>query len=516
MRALFASQDLQELVEYGFEEPTDENEFNRLTQGKKDLLKSNRKKDSKALVFLYQAVHESVFPRIAAAKTSKEAWQTLKTAYQGMEKVKTAKLQLLRRDFENLCMKESDNIDSFFTHVIGLVTQIRTHGKILEERRIVEKLLRILPSKFDVIVTTIEETKDVSNFSVDELHASLITHEQRLSRNENSSMEHAFKTQMSFGRGRGQGKGNKRGRGRGQNRGGRNSPANVQGRGSNPNQNQGQGSNQPSGQHHAQGQSENDKEQDVPSQNKGKLKNKEVIAAVTQEAFQSVPNDENWLWHLRFGHLNFGGLNLLSRKGMVRGLPLIEKPDSLCEGCILGKQHKESFPSGKRIREKAPLEIVHSDVCGPMQNPSLAGSQYFLTFIDDFTRKTWLYFLKNKSEVFEKLRNFKALVGNQSGLNIKVLRTDRGGEYIFKEFLLFCRDNGIHKQFTARYTPQQNGVAKRKNRAIMDMARSMLKAKHLPNEYWAEAVNCAAYTLNRCPTKAVMNKVLEEAWSGRK
>jgi len=254
MRALFASQDLWELVEDGFKEPTDENEFNRLTQVEKDLLKSYRMKDSKALVFLYQAVHESVFPRIEAAKTSKEAWQTLKTDYQGMEKVKTTKLQSPRRDFENLCMKESDNIDSFFTHVIGLVTQIRSHGEVLEERRIVEKLLRCLPSKFDVIVTTIEETKDFLNFSVDELHASLITHEQRLSRNENSSLEQAFKTQMSFRRGRGQSRGNKRGRGRSQNKGGRNSLANIQGRGSNPNQNQGQGSNQQSGQHHAQGQ----------------------------------------------------------------------------------------------------------------------------------------------------------------------------------------------------------------------------------------------------------------------
>ena len=104
---------------------------------------------------------------------------------------------------------------------------------------------------------------------------------------------------------------------------------------------------------------------------------------------------------------------------MVRGLPLIEKPDSLCEGCILGKQHRESFPSGKCIRAKAPLEIVHSDVCGPMQTPSLVGSQYFLTFIDDFIRKTWVYSLKNKSEVFEKFRNFKALVEKQSGLQIQ-------------------------------------------------------------------------------------------------
>eukprot|EP00253_Pinus_taeda_P025810 PITA_25810 len=212
-----------------------------------------------------------------------------------------------------------------------------------------------------------------------------------------------------------------------------------------------------------------------PLRMKADLKYGEEIAVVTQEAFQSEPKNENWLWHLRFGHLNFRGLNLLNRKRMVRGLPLIEKPDSLSEG-----------------------------------------SHYILTFIDDFTRKTWVYFLKNKSEVFERFCNFKALVENQSGLHIKVLRTDRGGEYISKEFLRFCRENGIHKQFTTRYTSQQNGVAERKNRTIMDMARSMLKAKHLPNDYWAEAVHCAAYILNRCPIKVVMNRVLEEAWSGTK
>lgn len=106
MRALLVSQDLWEFVEDGFEELADENEFNNLTHVEKDLLKRNKKKDSKSLYFLYQAVHESVFPRIAATKGSKGAWQTLQIAYQGMEKVKTTKLQLLRRDFESLCIKE--------------------------------------------------------------------------------------------------------------------------------------------------------------------------------------------------------------------------------------------------------------------------------------------------------------------------------------------------------------------------------------------------------------------------
>ena len=132
--------------------------------------------------------------------------------------------------------------------MIGIVNQIRSHGETLEERRIVEKLLRCLPSKFYVIVTTIEETKDLSQFTVDKLHASLITHEQRLSRDEHSSLEHTFKTQMPSGRGKGQGKG--RGRGRSQNRGGRNSPSHSHGRSNSQNQSHDQCNSQQGGHQH--------------------------------------------------------------------------------------------------------------------------------------------------------------------------------------------------------------------------------------------------------------------------
>eukprot|EP00253_Pinus_taeda_P012844 PITA_12844 len=151
-----------------------------------------------------------------------------------------------------------------------------------------------------------------------------------------------------------------------------------------------------------------------------------------------------------------------------------------------------------------------------MRIPSFARNQYVLTFIDDYTRKTWVYMLKQKSEVFEKFHHFKTLFEKQCGHYIKVLRTDRGGEYIYKDFLCFCIENGIQKQFTTRYTPQQNGVAERKNRTILDMVKSMLKSKQLPHEYSAEAITCAVYILNRCPTKVVMKKIPEEAWSGQK
>jgi len=96
-----------------------------------------------------------------------------------------------------------------------------------------------------------------------------------------------------------------------------------------------------------------------------------------------------------------------------------------------------------------------------MQTPSIVGCTYFMTFIDDFTRKTWIYFLKHKSDAFCCFQQFKSLVEKQSGHFIKVLRTDRGGEYISKEFLSFCKSHGIHKQFTVRYTPQKNGAVRR-------------------------------------------------------
>eukprot|EP00253_Pinus_taeda_P023651 PITA_23651 len=169
MKTLFASQGIWELVETGYAEPTDATALVVLTVAKRDQLKSDMKKDAKALFFLFQSVSESVFPRIAAATKSKEAWDIHKTVYQGMEKVKTSKLQMLRRDFETLSMKESDTIDSFFTQGIGLITQIRSHGEILEERIVVEKILRCLPSRFEAVVVAIEETKDLSQFMVDEL-----------------------------------------------------------------------------------------------------------------------------------------------------------------------------------------------------------------------------------------------------------------------------------------------------------------------------------------------------------
>jgi hypothetical protein len=147
---------------------------------------------------------DSIFSKITGAGTSKQAWDILKSAYQGNDKVKIVKLQTLRMQFETLRMTESKNVDQFMTRVMGIVNQIRLIGESIPDQRIVEKVLRSLPTKFEMVVTAILESKDLSRFSTDELIDSLVTHETRLHLTD-ESIVNAFKTQFSFSRGRGRG-----------------------------------------------------------------------------------------------------------------------------------------------------------------------------------------------------------------------------------------------------------------------------------------------------------------------
>jgi hypothetical protein len=173
--------------------------------------------------------------------------------------------------------------------------------------------------------------------------------------------------------------------------------------------------------------------------------------------------DESWLWHKRFGHLNFHSLKLLHQKNMVQWLPIISEKNEVCEGCTLGKHHRQPFSKGVAWRAKKMLELVHTDVCGPIPTPSHSQNRYFILFIDDYSRMTWVYFMRQKLEVFSIFKKFKCLVEKQSGYFIKVLRSDRGKEYTSNQFYKFCEDEGVERQLTVSYTPQQNGVSERKN-----------------------------------------------------
>lgn len=142
------------------------------------------------------------------------------------------------------------------------------------------------------------------------------------------------------------------------------------------------------------------------------------------------------------------------------------------------------FSSGKSCRAKQKLHLVYADVYELMQTESHGGNRFFLLFIDDYTRMSWVYVIKHKHEVFQCFQNFIAFVERQSGYKLRIRRTNRGGEHVSREFSLFCSKLGIKHELTTPYSPQQNGVAERKNRTLTEKARSMLKASKLPNDFW--------------------------------
>lgn len=232
----------------------------------------------------------------------------------------------------------------------------------------------------------------------------------------------------------------------------------------------------------------------------------------TVAAVDSQKNTE--LWHCRLGHMSEKGMKLLVKSGQIPELKSVEH--QLCESCILGKQKRVSFSKVGKELKKERLELVHTDVWGPAPVSSLGGSYYYVTFIDDSTRKVWVYFMKNKSDVFSVFKKWKALVENETNLKVKCLRSDNGGEYIDADFREYCAVNGIKMVKTIPRTPQENGVAERMNRTLNERARSMRLHAGLPKTFWADAVNTAAYLINRGPSVPLDFKIPEEAWSGKK
>ncbi|KAL3830794.1 hypothetical protein ACJIZ3_019596 [Penstemon smallii] len=227
----------------------------------------------------------------------------------------------------------------------------------------------------------------------------------------------------------------------------------------------------------------------------------------------AASNQNPNLWHQRLGHMSEKGMKIMHSKGKLPNLQSIDI--DMCEDCILGKHKRVSFQTSGRTPKKEKLELVHSDVWGPTTVSSIGGKHYFVTFIDDHSRKVWVYFLKHKSEVFDTFRKWKAMVENETGLQIKKLRTDNGGEYEASIFKKFCYEHGIRMERTVPGTPQQNGVAERMNRTLTERARTMRMQSGLPKMFWAEAVNIAAYLINRSPSVPLEHKIPEEVWSGK-
>ncbi|GJW48913.1 zinc finger, CCHC-type containing protein [Tanacetum coccineum] len=226
--------------------------------------------------------------------------------------------------------------------------------------------------------------------------------------------------------------------------------------------------------------------------------------------------DDAWTWHARLGHANFYTLEMMGKKRMVTGMPCVAHPKQLCNGCVVAKQMRQSFPNKPQWRASKLLKLVHADLCGPITLQSTGGNRYFLLIVDDWCRYMWVYLLKSKDEALAKFKIFKAQVETETRHKVKVLRTNQGDEFNSQAFVKYCQGEGIQRQTTTPYTPQQNGVVEQRNRTVVEMTRSLLKNMNLPDSLWTEAVRHAVYLLNRLPTKAMRDITPYEGWKKRK
>jgi hypothetical protein len=223
------------------------------------------------------------------------------------------------------------------------------------------------------------------------------------------------------------------------------------------------------------------------------------------------------LWHRRLGHTNYGYVKELHSKDMVNGMKIsnMSRPDPICEPCLAGKMHANPFPTSQ-TRATQPLELVHMDLKGPIQVKSIGGYQYWIQFVDDCTRFKCGLGLRKKSEAFAAFLQFKAYAENVHNAKIKVIREDKGSEFMSNVFNQYCIDNGIERQHTVRNRPQQNGDVERANRTVSDQVTSMLNEANLPVQFWFHAFVALLHVLNRTPTAPLLDKTPHEAWLGKK
>ncbi|GKA25650.1 retrovirus-related pol polyprotein from transposon TNT 1-94 [Tanacetum coccineum] len=203
-------------------------------------------------------------------------------------------------------------------------------------------------------------------------------------------------------------------------------------------------------------------------------------------------SSQAWLWHRHLSHLNFDSTNLLSKNDIVTGLPKLKFiKDHLCSSCELGKAKRKSFQTKTTPSSKRRLEILHMDLCGPMRVESFNGKKYILVIVDDYSIYTWTHFLRSKDETPQVLIDFLKPVQRGLHAQVRTVRTDKGTEFLNKTLHQYFAQEGIEHQTSTARTPEQNGVVKRRNRTLVEAARTMLSAAKVPLFFWAEAIATA-------------------------
>ncbi|WVZ80221.1 hypothetical protein U9M48_027714 [Paspalum notatum var. saurae] len=218
------------------------------------------------------------------------------------------------------------------------------------------------------------------------------------------------------------------------------------------------------------------------------------------------PSADKWKWHRRLGHLSFDLLVRLSSMGLIRGLPKLRaEKDLVCHPCRHDKMVAASHIPVSQVMTPYPGELLHMDTVGPARVASVSGKWYVLVVVDDFLRFSWVFFMEFKDEAFGFVRDLVLRLRNESHKAMRAIRSDNGGEF---------RNSRLEHPFSSPYTPSQNGVVERKNRTLVELARTMLDEHRTPRRFWAEAVNTACYIANRIFLRAFLGKTSYELWFG--
>lgn len=224
----------------------------------------------------------------------------------------------------------------------------------------------------------------------------------------------------------------------------------------------------------------------------------------------SLTEETKEIWHKRLsdiGHSSDSSLKKL--ESLVTGITSVKLDSNVCEICMQGKQCKLPH-NQQRVRANRPLQLVHSDLCGPISPESYDRRRYTMTFVDDYTHFTVVYLLQSKSEAFKYFKIYEAMSTAHFNTRLSRFRCDNGREYISTEMKNYFEEKGIQFEFTMRYTPQQNGVAERINRTIQEKARCMLLSSGLNKRLWNEAILVAVFIINHSTTITLKNCVPAE------
>jgi transposase InsO family protein len=224
-----------------------------------------------------------------------------------------------------------------------------------------------------------------------------------------------------------------------------------------------------------------------------------------------------WLWHHRLAHVGMKNLHKLLKGEHVLGLINVYfEKDRPCAACQEEKQVGSNHQSKNVMSTSRPLKLLHMDLFGPIAYLSIEGSKYGIIIIDDFSRFTWVFFLQDKTETQGTLKRFLRSAQNEFELEVKNIRSNNGSK--FKNFQVeeYLEEEGIKHEFSAPYTPQQNGVVERKNRTLIDMARTMLEEYKTPERFWSEAMNTACHAINWLYLHRLLKKTSYELLTGNK